>query len=119
MLTPEEDAISQMLIPWGQTRPTILTRADMRLRSGSVTANFYKDNLLVEDAMVRFMRLITILERRKGLCLLLQEPRKRRLFASVIGPWRENFLGVEQRGIEFDYHENGYDEDLRDREYQS
>ena len=117
MPTPEEDALSQMLIPWGQNKPTILTRADMRLRSGSVTANFYKDNAFVEEAMTRFMTMIEILERRQGICLLLQEPRKRRLFASVIGPWRELFLGVDQRGIEFDYHENGYEEDLRDREF--
>ncbi|HET9867876.1 MAG TPA: hypothetical protein VFQ06_11330, partial [Nitrospira sp.] len=116
MPTPGEDAITQMMQFWGRKKPTLVTRADMRLRSGSVTANFYEEAAFVEDAMTRFERMCTILDRRKGVVLLVQEPIKRRLFATVIGEWRSTYRGVNQRGVEFDYHENGYEEDIRDRE---
>ena len=113
MATPQEDAISEMLIPWGQIAPMVLTRADMRLRSGTVVANFYKDNFQVEDAMLRYQKLLYITNKRPQLCLLLHEPDKERIFASIIGPVTKSFRGVDQRSIEFAYQETSYKEDLR------
>jgi hypothetical protein len=114
MPTPEEDAIQQVAYPWGQARPTVMTRADMRIRSGTVVAEFHKD-APTEDAMTRYQRLRTILGRRRGIVLLTQEPDKERIFASVMGVFQRQFTGVEQRHIEFNYQENAFAEDLRER----
>jgi hypothetical protein len=115
MPTPEEDAIQQVSMPWGQARPVVMTRADMRIRSGTVVAEFHKDAVAVEDAMTRYQTMQAILSRRRGICILTQEPDKERIFASVMGAWQRQFTGVEQRHIEFNYQENGYAEDIRER----
>ena len=81
-----------------------------------MAANFYKDNLIVEDAYERYKKMLAIANRRKTICILMQEPDKERVFASVIGPAQKQFTGPEQRRIEFPYVENNYQEDIRDRE---
>jgi hypothetical protein len=114
MPTPAEEAIQEIVVPWGQVKPMVLTRAGMRLRSGTVVANFYKDNFQVEDAMVRYQKMLSITNRRPQICLLLQEPDKERVFASVMGAVTKSYRGVEQRSVEFAYQENSYVEDLRE-----
>ena len=116
MPTPEEDAITSVSYPWGLSRPKVSTRFAMRIRTGSVVAQFYADNQIAEDYELRYEKMRKIFERRKTICILTQQPDKERIFASIVGPAQRGFVAPRLRSITFAYQENSYEEDILLRE---